>query len=125
MATRKGKATAPVSIRLSAEERSRLENAAGKRSLSEHIRAQLFGSAAPRRHVRTPKADIQLLARILGTLGQSEIASNLREVTQGIRAGTIAVSPETEKVLQTACISVIEIRADLMKALGLVERGPE
>ena len=125
MATRKGQTTAPVSIRLSVEERRRLESAAGKRTLSDYIRERLFGDQSPRRQMRNPKLDARLLAQLLGRFGQAELASSMRDLSQSVRTGALPVTAETEKALRDACVEVAEIRADLMRALGLVERGPE
>lgn len=117
--------TKPVSIRLSPEERSLLENEAGKRSLGELIRERLFGDQAERRKVRMPKNDARLLAQLLGRLGQSELAASLREITHVIKAGSAPVTPETEKSLYAASAAVTEMRDHLLRALGLVEGGAE
>jgi hypothetical protein len=118
---KKRAATKPISIRLSPEERSLLENAAGKRSLSEFIRERIFAEQTRYRRVRNPKIDARLLAQLLGRLGQSELAANLRKIAWAINAGSVPVTPETEKSLQAASVAVIEMRDQLVRALGLVE----
>lgn len=118
---KKRSATKPISIRLSPEERSLLENAAGKRSLSEFIRECLFAEQTQYRRVRNPKIDARLLAQLLGRLGQSELAASLREIAQAINVGSTPVTPETEKSLRAASTAVIEMRDQLLRALGLAE----
>ena len=113
--------TMPVSIRLSAGERSRLEADAGTKSLSDHIRARLFGGAARERRVQTTTANARQLAHILAALGASELGPNLRELVHAARIGALPVTPDTVQALTAACTATIEIRNGLMTALGLIE----
>jgi hypothetical protein len=123
MAPREGAKTAPVSIRLSPEERTRLQADAGQRSLSDYIRARLFNGASRSRNVPTPTTNARQLAHILAALGQSELAPCLKGLLEAARIGALPVTPETEDALQSACRATIQMRADLIKAIGLVERG--
>lgn len=111
----------PISIRLSAEERSRLEAMAGRRALSEFIRQRVFEGETRSRRVNMPKADMQLLAQLLALLGQSDLGAHLREIAYGIKSGSLAISPDVEEALFSACASVIEMRNALMVGLGLIE----
>lgn len=114
----------PFSLRLTPEERARLEAEAGARPLGAYIRSRLFdGSAPPRRAPgRQPVRDHQLLAKVLGELGQSRIANNLNQLAKSANCGSLYLSPEDTASLQEACDAVQAMRRDLMQALGL-ERG--
>jgi len=121
MPTDKKEKTTPISIRLSADERSRLESEAGKLSLSEHIRARLFGEERRLRRVPAPKIEARHLAHVLAVLGQSGLAPSLRELLRAVQAGELPSSEETEARVAVACEATLEIRHHLMTALGLVE----
>lgn len=113
--------TTPVSIRLSADERSRLEAEAGKRSLSEYVRARLFAEDRRVRAIPAPTIEARQLAHVLAVLGQSELAPNLRELLRAVQIGDLPASGEVEASLASACAATLEIRRHLMVALGLVE----
>jgi len=113
--------TTPVSIRLSADERSRLESEAGKLSLSEYIRARVFGDERRTRRVPAPKIEARQLAHVLAVLGQSELAPSLRDLLRAVQIGDLPSSEKTEARLAAACEATLEIRHHLMTALGLVE----
>lgn len=115
--------TMPVSIRLSADERSQLEADAGTKSLSDYIRARLFGGAARARRVQSTTSNARQLAHILAALGASELGPSLRELVRAARIGALPVSPDTVEALTAACTATVEIRNGLMTALGLVEGG--
>ena len=59
--------------------------------------------------------------RVLAALGQSRIASNLNQLAKAVNIGVLPVTPETEADMSEACAAVSAMRADLMRALGLVE----
>lgn len=122
MPGKRTKKTIPVSIRLSADERSRLEADAGSKSLSEYIRARLFSGKARERRVQTTTTNARQLAHLLAALGASELGPNLRELAHAARIGALPITPETVEALTAACTATIEIRNGLMTALGLVER---
>lgn len=116
----RAKHAAPFSLRLSDEERAELERAAGSQPLGAYIRARVFGErVTPRRPVRRPIQDAQALARVLGALGQSRLASNLNQIAKAANAGALPVTPELEDELALACRDVREMRTALIAALGL------
>lgn len=117
--------TTPVSIRLSADERSRLEAEAGRRSLSEYIRTRLFGENRRVRAIPAPKIEARQLAHVLAVLGQSELAPSLRELLRAVQIGDLPAPEKIEESLVTACAATMEIRRHLMIALGLVEGAPD
>lgn len=118
---RKREPSFPISLRLTASERARLEAEAGTRTLSAYIRHRLFDVQAPRRQVRLPSRDVRLLAQILASLGQSEIAGNLGELSRAAQTGTLIMTPENEAALQSACDGVAAMRSDLIHGLGLFD----
>ena len=115
----------PFSLRLTAEERSRLEQDAGSVALGAYIRSRLFDGTAPARHNnRRPAREDRMLAQLLGGLGQSRIANNLNQLAHAANSGSLLLTPEGEASLRAACDAVRAMRRTLMQALGL-ERGLE
>ncbi|SOD16880.1 plasmid mobilization protein [Nitrosomonas ureae] len=111
----------PFSIRLTKEERQKLDQLAQGTSLAEYIRSRIFDGSAPvhRTKGRFPVKDEQALSQILGMLGQSRIPNNINQLAKAANSGTLPVTPDTEKQLHEACYSVTWIRRQLIQALGL------
>ena len=110
----------PFSIRFTFEERARLDEERGSRSLAAHIRHRLFGKDAGFRKKPgySPIKDAAALGRVLGALGASRLSSNLNQLAKAVHLGTLPVTPETEAELVEACREIQEIRIDLLRALG-------
>lgn len=110
----------PFSLRLTHEERARLDAERGNNPLSVHIRERLFGDkASPRkRRGNSPVKDAEALGRVLGALGQSRLSSNLNQLAKAAHTGSLPVTSETEADLKEACREVSALRADLLRALG-------
>ena len=110
----------PFSIRLTFEERARLDADRGRSSLAVHIRECLFGDdASPRKKPgNSPIKDAEALGRVLGALGGSRLSSNLNQLAKAVNTGSLPVSPETEADLVAACEEVKALRTDLLRALG-------
>ncbi len=123
----KKKRPAPISIRLSDEERARLEQAAAGLSLSAYIRVRLFaddggggrGAGRVRRRVRAPVKDEKALAQVLSLLGRSDMFAVLTHIVAALDKGDVALSPATERDLREACVALVSMRKELIKALGL------
>jgi hypothetical protein len=111
----------PFSLRLSFEERARLETLAEGQPLGTYIRERL--RIAPPKRRRGSVHDRNALVRLLGLLGQSRIASNLNQLAKAANSGSLPVTPETEAALQEAAADVRAMRRLLLEALGL-EAGP-
>lgn len=112
----------PFSLRLTFEERARLEQEAGDMPLGTYIRSRLFDNPVTDRPPRKPKRpvkDHQALASLLGELGKSRIANNLNQLAKAANSGSLPLTPETEKSLREACAGVQWLRVTLMQALGL------
>lgn len=112
---------APFSIRLSADERTRLEQEAGNRPLGTYIRAKLLGDdQSPRKPaLRRQRMDYELLGRVLAALGQSELATCLTLLAVQAEQGNLPVADEVTKDLKLACEAVQDIRLALITGLGL------
>jgi len=112
--------TPPFSIRLSFEERAKLEAAAAGQPLGAFIRETLFGSDMQprRRRGKEPVADHQVLAQVLAALGASRLSSNLNQLAHSANIGALPVLPETEEALQDACEDIRRMRRMLMISLG-------
>lgn len=122
---RPGAAARPFSIRLTEAERRSLLERAGKLPLGTFIRDLILGDGlqVPRRRVVNPVKDHEALARVLAVLGQSRITNNLNQLAKAVNIGVLPVTAETEREITEACASVVSMRRDLMRALGLPEGG--
>lgn len=119
------KRTPPFSLRLSEAERTRLEREAGSLPLGAYLKAKVFGDCPPIRSRRTglPVEDKKALAQALALLGQSRMASNLNQLAKAVNMGALPLSPHAEEELRECCTAIREIRALLMRALGLQTEG--
>ncbi len=117
----KKKRPAPLSIRISDEQRERLNKQAGNMTVNAYILWRLFGDDAPKSRPRRVVQDILLLSKILAKLGQSGIGPNLHTMVQSARSGALYVSPEVEAELVQACADVRSIKSMLMQAIGIKE----
>jgi len=115
----------PFSLRLTFEERAKLDALRGDIPLSQYIREELLGEdAAPRkRRGRHPVKDHEALGRVLGALGSSRLSQNLNQLARAVNTGSLPVSDAVEQELQEACAAVQDLRDDLLRALGA--RSPE
>lgn len=120
--SKNSKLPTPFSLRLTFEERAALEQSAGNRPLGAYIRSKLFGGTeAPRKRrsrTRKPLKDEKALGELLGKLGESRLASNVNQLAKAANSGSLPVTTDTEKALQTACDDVRTMRILLMQALG-------
>ena len=112
----------PFSIRLSASERQRLEEAAASVPLGSHIRARLLG-ASTAKTPRRAKSDSVALGQILAMLGRSRLSAAVADLAAAARAGTIVLTPEMEAQVAALSKEVVEVRRLLMRSLGLVTEG--
>jgi len=119
----KKKRPSPLSLRLSGEERALLEDQAGGQSLNAYIKDRLFGEDDGRRKSQRYKVieDYEALARVLSSLGQTELFGNLSTLMEQIEEGKVVLSPQAEEEIAVMCACVLLMRDDLVKALGLRE----
>ena len=126
MTKRQGKRTPPFSIRLTFDERARLERHAGTMGVSAYIKSLIFAEDAPRYRARakSPLRDQQALAEVLACLGASRIANNLNQLAHAANLGNLYFDDPTRIALNQACTDVRVMRQLLMTALG-VENASE
>ena len=97
----------PFSLRLTFDERARLEELAGNEPLGTYIKRKVFdgkGAGTKRaRSRRRPIKDEQRLAQVLAMLGQSRIANNLNQLAKAANLGTLPMMPDTERDIRRAC----------------------
>lgn len=110
--------TTPFSIRLTPDERARLDNMAADVPVGAYIKSRLFGTDQRAIRTRAPKADQKLLAQLLARLGQSGLASNFNQLARAANTGALLVDDETHAALNAACADIAAMREALMQALG-------
>lgn len=110
----------PFSLRLTKDERAKLEHAAAGMPLGPCIKDKLFdGDLSPRRtRGQAPVKDHAALAQALGLLGKLRLANNLNQLAKAANVGALPLSPEVEEELMATCAAVLAIRMELMRALG-------
>ncbi|MFV0297193.1 MAG: hypothetical protein ACK5JT_13860 [Hyphomicrobiaceae bacterium] len=116
-----------MSIRLSGQERERLEFRAGKLPLSTYIRGVLFDEDRPsvRTYGRKALADRAEGARILSTLGRASLTVNLASLADAAQSGSLIADEATVSRIIEACDDLAAIRAMLLRALGKQVDGSE
>lgn len=110
-----------VTLRFTEEEYAKLVQAADGVSLSAYVRGKLFGDNVSLRKTRSrvPVVNQQVLAQILGKLGQSDISSNLKQIAYEASCGSLLLDEQTEQEIRQACAQIAWIRVKLIEALGL------
>ena len=113
----------PFSLRLTFEERARLEQLAGDEPLGAYIKRKVFdgkgaGTKRALSRTRKPIKDEQKLAHVLAMLGQSRLANNLNQLAKAAHIGTLPVLPDTEREIRKACADIALMRRELLRALG-------
>lgn len=119
---RKGQARlAPFSLRLTVEERARLEAAAGTLPLGTYIKSRLFADGAPPQlaRTRTPVKHHRDLAQLLARLGASRLSSNLNQLAFAANSGSLECDEDIAAALTAACADIHAMRSMLVTALGL------
>jgi hypothetical protein len=126
-ARRRKRRPAPFSLRLTPEERARLQAEAGETPLATYIKFRLFnnlpGLTKPCGSAKPPHAETVLIAKLLAALGEARLANNLNQLAKHANMGTLEVSEDTENELLAACAEIHAMRRDLIAALGLKESG--
>lgn len=116
-----GKYPPPFSIRLTFEERARLEQDAGDMPLGAYVRSRVFDERHGRRRTRgkRPVKDHKAMAELLIKLGDSRLSSNLNQLARSANMGTLFVTPETERALIHAAKDIADMRRLLLQGFGL------
>ncbi|MEP2471759.1 hypothetical protein [Roseobacter sp.] len=118
--TDKRRDRSPLTLRLTAEERKRLEELAAGMTLSAYVRACVFGAEAAKRKRRPKDAveDKKAAAEALALLGQSRMASNLNQLAYHANVGALIVGEQEKEDIAEANAHLLAIRTLLVKALG-------
>jgi len=113
-------------MRLTPEERARLEHEAAGAPLGTYIKAKALDAPLPSRVRRNGVSveDRQALAKVLALLGGTRLASNLNQLARLANTGALPVDPLTEEGLTDAVSVVREIRLLLLIALGMKDDTP-
>lgn len=119
MARRNEKYTKPFSMRLTVEERARLDSAAGDMPLGVYVRSRIFDAPSPRcRKVRRFDIDQSLLKKLLRELGRQHISSSLYRIMNAIDDGDLEVDEELDMELRCLCSDLRHLRRRIRKAIG-------
>lgn len=121
------KRPAPLSIRITDEEREQLKRAAGGQPLNGYVRDQLFGASGKpaRSRRRQPIKDHAALGQALALLGTMDVAPSLRTLATAAETGSLDITPECAEELRNACAAVIAIRTEILRALGYHDEVPD
>ena len=117
---------APFSMRLTPDERARLERDSAGMSLGSYVRWRLFDpeNPPPRHRGKFPVKDHQALSALLGKLGQSRLANNLNQLAKAAHSGSLVLTPALEAELRDAIADIAAMRVTLIAALGLSDGAP-
>ncbi len=110
----------PFSLRLSFDERSQLEKAAGNMALGAYIREKLLTTPEERQYVREkPTEDRKMLGQLLSVIGKAHLANNLNQLAKAVNSGSLDVTPDTERMIRESYAEIMWMREILIEALGL------
>ena len=115
------KRPSPLTLRLSDEELRTIRSDAERYglSVSAYVRSKVFGGSGIRK--TTPAVDKAVLGRLLGLLGQSEIADSLKVMAYEARCGSLLLDEETRGKIEAAYAHVCSMRKTLVAGLGVRE----
>jgi hypothetical protein len=117
----RGPRTPPFSLRLTFEERQKLEELASGDALGAYIKSVVFNEAAKpaKRRNHYPIKDHEALTQVLAQLGQSRLANNLNQLAKLANLGSLPMTPDVEDALIEATRDIARIRQSIIRALGL------
>jgi hypothetical protein len=113
----------PITLRVTDEERERLNSLAAGMSVSAYIRKCIFAGDATRRKRRShmPVKDQEAMARALALLGASRIANNLNQLAHQANMGSLIMDDNALAQIDETYAHVRLMRDELVTALGLIE----
>ncbi len=117
--SKNGKYPPPYSLRLTFEERQRLDHDAGNMPISAYIRERLFDKPSPRRRYNRPSKDQELFRELLKELADTKISNNLNQLAKASNEGRLKLEPNTQEKLDEACDAMREIRQEILRKAGL------
>lgn len=111
---------APFSLRLSIQEREEIKKLADGLPMGQYIKDAILQNGMRPAQSRKPSIrDQKLLAKLLGALGRSRIASNINQLAKAANSGSLPVNEEVLKSLKEATSAILWMRDTLIKAMGL------
>ena len=117
---------APFSLRLSNQEREEIKNLADGLPMGQFIKDAILQNGMRPASSRRPRIqDQKLLAKLLGALGKSRIASNINQLAKAANSGSLPVNEEVLKSLKEATTAILWMRDTLIKAMGLKPQSSE
>jgi hypothetical protein len=109
----------PFSLRLTAEERAKLDASAGDMPLGAYIRSRLLDTSSPhRRKMRRPDVDRSLLKKLMLELGRQRFSSNLNRIMKAIETGDLETDDKLEMQLRSLRSDLQQLRRHIRKAMG-------
>lgn len=116
----KPKRMAPLSVRLSKEQRTQLERDAVGMSLNAYVISKLFDDPVkPKRRRKEPTQKDKAIARTLRQLSQAGLVGYLLSQIEAIEERRLQLPENTEQQLRQAYTDCCSLRRDLIEALGL------
>ncbi len=113
------KRLAPLSVRLSVEQRAQLERDAVGMSLNAYVLSRLFDGSKPKKRKRPPTKRDKAIGRALRRLAHSGMAAYLMSQIVAQEEGRLGLCKDEEAALREAYAECYRIRCDLMEALGV------
>ena len=104
-------ALSPLTLRLTRDERTRLEELAAGMTLSAYVRACVFAENTKR--PKSPLQDKKSIAEALALLGQSRIASNLNQLAYHANIGALEMTAKERDQIEEAYALPPEVQPDL------------
>lgn len=118
--TQKPKRMAPLSVRLSKEQRAQLECDAVSMSLNAYVISKLFDDPAKlKRRRKEPTQKDKAIARALRQLSQAGLIGYLLSQIEAIEEHRLQLPEDEEKQLRQAYADCCNLRRDLIEAMGL------
>ncbi len=118
--TPKSKRMAPLSVRLSKEQRAQLERDAVGMSLNAYVLSKLFDDPVEPKHRRKePTQKDKAIARALRQLSQTGLVAYLLSQITDIEENRLQLSEDEEKQLRQSYTDCCNLRRDLIEAMGL------
>ena len=115
--------TSTLGVRLTAEEKAKLQHRAGTMGLGPYIRRELFEADGAVRQTRgkQPVKDWEAVGQILGLLAQSCLGPSLKDLSEAAKTGCLPLDDDTIEALLIACRDVATMKSLLMLALNVKE----
>jgi len=111
---------APFSLRLNSQERQEMQRLAAGQPLGRFIKDAILKHGQRPAFKRKPLiADQKALAKLLGALGQSRIASNINQLAKAANSGSLPVNKDVIDGLNDAVEAIRWMRDTLIKAIGI------